>query len=298
MKTAIIGVFRGYDWPQIQLWANSLNESGFCGTPILIAVDDTHPNTLKILAERGITVFYGEKTHGRHIVVERFRILWRLLRNLIDAEQVIITDVKDVVFQCDPSRILTNYLEKSFSVLASSEGLNYQQEQWNAANFVASYGPTLYDAHKNHEILNAGVIAGRTDVIADLCLCIWLLSLNRPVAEPDQAAYRLLLATKPWRDQTVLANDERPWATHAGVQADPKMIESCRPHLACAEPEWDGQTVRSNGKLFPIVHQYDRVPQWRRAFEQKFANSEQKYFRHTIPINIEPRDSAQDPAFA
>ena len=45
-----------------------------------------------------------------------------------------------------------------------------------------------------------------------------------------------------------------------------------RPHLLEAEPSFvDGIVYTSKGKPFAIVHQYDRVPEWKKIVDEKYG---------------------------
>jgi hypothetical protein len=67
-------------------------------------------------------------------------------------------------------------------------------------------------------------------------------------------------------------NSEDGWAAQLGTTADPSKIEQFRPFLLEAEPKMvEGKVTTSTGKEFTIVHQYDRVPEWRKVIEAKYG---------------------------
>jgi hypothetical protein len=67
-------------------------------------------------------------------------------------------------------------------------------------------------------------------------------------------------------------NSEDGWAAQLGTTADPSKIEQFRPFLLEAEPKMnDDKVTTSTGKIFTIVHQYDRVPEWRKIIEENYA---------------------------
>ena len=59
---------------------------------------------------------------------------------------------------------------------------------------------------------NVGVLAGTAEYIKDLCLQIFLMSLNRPIPIFDQASYYALIHTQPWYNSTFFLSDIYAWA--------------------------------------------------------------------------------------
>jgi hypothetical protein len=95
--------------------------------------------------------------------------------------------------------------------------------------------------------------------------------VNRPIPIVDQAVFNVLIQTLPFRDVVQFARQRDGWACQAGTTVDPSKIESFRPHLLEEEPDFiDGYVYTSTGKKFCIVHQYDRVPEWRKIIEARY----------------------------
>ena len=81
-----------------------------------------------------------------------------------------------------------------------------------------------------------------------------------------------MISQEPYRSTSLYMNSEDGWAAQLGTTADPSKIEQFRPFLLEAEPKMvDGKVTTSEGKEFTIVHQYDRVPEWRKIIEAKYA---------------------------
>src|SRR4051812_26174313 len=114
MRDLIIGAYTNYDWNKIKYWANSIDRCGFTGDRAVI-VYNSEFDAVRNLANLGfkISAFTkNEVTNSFHypdrlvIVVQRFLHLWSFvntLPNLDEYRYVITTDVKDVVFQHNPS---------------------------------------------------------------------------------------------------------------------------------------------------------------------------------------------------
>ncbi len=288
MKDIVVGCITNYGWEQIKCWVNSLDQSGFDGLKVMICYN-TDYSVAEELSKRGYTIFAFSKNDEQqrleytkenfNIVVDRFLHISYFLGRLSNKEQyryVIATDVKDVVFQRNPSKwIEENIGDKQLNV--GCESLRYKDEPWGKQNMFLSYGPLLYEKMQDNLIFNAGTISGKFEAFVDLCMNVYLASLGAPQhvpggGGPDQAALNILLNLKPYKDITKFNMSEDGYAAQLGTTADPKRIEQDRPNLVEPEPTFvDGEVCTSKGIPFTIVHQYDRVPEWKKAIEEKYA---------------------------
>ena len=279
-KDLIISAYTNYNWDHIRYWANSIDRSGFNGDKAMI-VYNSDQTTVQRLIDLGFKVwaFGRDNATGNFVwprelvvVVERFYHLWHYLDQLPNDEYrfVIGTDAKDVVFQKNPSE----WLEKNigdYDIVASCESIKYINEPWGNDNLRGSY-PMVYEKLKENPIWNCGVQAGRLRAIKDLWLQIWLTCRAGGRPNPDQAAYNLLLNTKAWSSITKFTMSEDGWACQAGTTADPAKIESFRPHLLEKEPVWkDGVAMTSGLNPHVILHQWDRVPSWKKDIEERYG---------------------------
>jgi hypothetical protein len=257
MKDLILGCLVNYNSDQIKPWVNSINRSGFEGDKVILSFGIPQ-DTLQYLTDNGFEV-YEVTPSDRHIVVDRFYAMWNFLtQNPNKYRYVITTDVKDVVFQYNP----TDWLELNLKgrILVSSENIHYKNEVWGNNNLATSY-PYLYDLHKDNTIYNAGTIAGIADTMRDFFLHIFNLSLVGADRQPDQAALNILTHTEPFNLVTHFASQEEGWCCQLGTTLDPKVAETYKPYLLEPLPiVQNDQVVNSKGEPFCLVHQYDRVP--------------------------------------
>ena len=206
------------------------------------------------------------------IVVQRFYHLWNYLEQLPDNyyRYVISTDVKDVIFQNNPSKWLENNLGKK-DIVASCESLLYKDEEWGNDNLQGSY-PMVYNKLKEKPIWNCGVQAGRMQSLKELWLNIWLLCKAAGRYNPDQAAYNLLLNTKAWSNITKFAMSEDAFSAQLGTTMDPLKIKNFKPHLLESQPIWNnGKMTTSTGLEHTILHQWDRIPDLLNEIEKLYG---------------------------
>lgn len=282
-KDLIITAYTGYNWNVLKYWVNSLNLSGFTGDKVVIAYN-SDPITVNTLINHGCTVLSFQRdaqtgnyvwNFNKHIVVDRFFHFWSYLNSIKSTSNyryVITTDVKDVIFQSNPSKWIEQNIEDK-SLIASSESLIYKNEPWGNDNLLQSF-PFYYENLKNSTIWNCGVQAGKFDVIKDLWLQIYLMSLTSKLHNPDQAAYNILLDSAVYKSITKFVESEQGWACQAGTTVDPSKIINFRPHLLEPEPTWNGNRVlTSTGIEYSIVHQWDRIPKWKQAIINKYGKN-------------------------
>ena len=275
-RDAVIGVVFNYGWEEVSVWANSLRETGFSGDRVLIALDADPQFVAKLRAE-GFTV--AQPGNGERLrlnggfapfLVERFQLVANFLASA-DYRYVILTDVRDVVFQDNPSALLQEKLDGG-GLVASSEGVRIGDEWWASHMLERAFGGGAFAGVRDRVSRNAGIIAGSREHCRRLCLDIVRLCTQEHQTGADQAAYNLILNAEPWKHEVTTLRHDVPWACQAGTVADPRQLPQLRDALLEAEPVFDGTFVRTpGGEPYAIVHQYDRVPRWREVFEKRYG---------------------------
>jgi hypothetical protein len=278
MKDLIIGTSTNYDWDKLKYWVNSINQSGFEGDKVLILLN-CDKETVKKVSLAGFTIVGAMQDAEGNLVynspipvhVERFLHMHNFLKTR-DYRYIITTDVKDVVFQKNPVEYLEKVLNEDKDYVFASESMKYKDEPWGDQNLFETYGNYIYDNWKNNEIYNVGVLGGHGDAMRDLFISIFAAALSRPIKICDQSTFNFMISTAPFRKCSVYLKSEDAWAAQLGTTADPSKIEQFRPNLLEPSPKLVGNEVTtSTGIPFTIVHQYDRVPEWRKLLEEKYA---------------------------
>lgn len=250
-KDLIIGAYDRYGWDQIKFWVNSIDKCGFKGNKVMI-VFNSDGDTVKRLADKGFhVVAFNRDANGNFtysnpkipVHVDRFFHIWHTLSRLVPEDRpryVITTDVRDVVFQTDPSQYLSDNLNmfgSGKSIVAASELLEYQHEPWGDQNLRECFGPLFYDMYKDKEIFNVGTIGGTYHGVKDLALMIFQMSLNRPIPIVDQAVFNFLLQQEPYYSDTI--KDRGTWAATLGTTLDPNKRKAFEPFWLGKPPTYD-----------------------------------------------------------
>jgi hypothetical protein len=273
----IVGCATNYDWSKLKYWVNSINRSGFEGDKVLILMN-CDKDTVKKISDSGFSIIaFGQDSDGNlsynsnmMVHVERFFHIYQLLKDNL-YRYVITTDVKDVVFQQNPSVWLENNFTDSDDLIFSSESMKYKDEPWGNQNLLETFGPQIYEDFKKNTIFNVGVLAGRGYAMRDLMMNIFASCMHRPIKICDQSTFNFLISQHPYLKTSKYTKSEDGWACQLGTTADPSKIEQFRPFLLEPSPKMvDDKVVTSTGIEYTIVHQYDRVPEWKKVIEAKY----------------------------
>lgn len=275
MKDLVIGCVTNYTFDFIKPWVNSLDRCGFSGDKYVICYDVNEDLILE-LNSRGYRIIRS-RLNGSNIVLTRFIDIWSTFKFHVKDEYryIISTDVKDVVFQTNPS----DWLERNIGnkkINVACESIKYKDEPWGNNNFPLSFNQDIYNEYKNNLIVNAGTISGEFHSFLDLALNLYLICGKSPQyvpggGGPDQAALNLLLGLEPYKSIVNIAMSESGYAAQLGTTG-PQVQEHIKNSLVEPTPVLNNNLVcTSMGVPFSIVHQYDRVPEWKNLMERKYA---------------------------
>jgi hypothetical protein len=270
-KNLIIGGFTNYEINQLRPWVLSAKIHAGDNDDVVLVYGDTTNVTLDWLESQGVIIVPMSDVHltGGPIHVARFLSIYEYLhKHWQEYDYVITTDVKDVYFQTDPFKFLVDR-----KLIIASEGLKYKDESWGNENLYQAYGPYVYEKFKDNEIFNVGTFGGKSEYVKDMVFNIFTNASGRFIPICDQAVFNVLLNTQPFKD---VATKTIQWAAELGTIMDPSKIDGFRPNLLFAEPVWENGLLKDvNGHLFPIVHQYDRVPEIKKFVQTKFGQEDE-----------------------
>ena len=255
-KSLIIGCVTNYTSYNIHNWVESINKTGFTGDKIMI-VYDVNEELIQYVQNNGFKVF--KSTLKNHIVVERFNDIYDVV-NGENYKYIISTDVKDVIFQYDPTIWLEKILGNEKLVIVSSECLKYKDENWGKNNMYHSF-PDYAETMMEKEIYNAGTIAGEAKTFSNFVKKVYDLSLIGRPAQPDQAALNILThILSP--DIVRKTSQNEGWCAQLGTVMDERVLNEAGHLLTETKPVWNEKTKKLetiDGVEFALVHQYDRI---------------------------------------
>ena len=273
----ILSLSKGYRAPAIRTWLKSAcrHRDNYAVGLILF---DRDPEILELCARNQVTVFeaFDDPTDVIQIFYYRCKLIAGILRRLV-CDYVLLTDVKDVVFQADPFPRLIERMGDRNGLL-TSENITISKEPWNWRVMREVFGPETAERLKDCDVINGGVLFGRPAFLAELNSLIWDISHGLQ-GEPirDQAALDYLYYTYNLiRQQCVVATGEDTIVAHLGVAGPTPLWElwNFKDNLKCGHARLDPatcQVVNHRGEPYPIVHQYDRVAGWVDAIKNLYA---------------------------
>lgn len=280
MSNLLIGATDIYDWSKVKVWANSARDSGYDGDIVLLTYRITNPEEYVREAQKlGIDVlsidydpWVNEIQHnvrGRDTQSHQMRFfhMWQYLQEHNgDYEYVITTDVRDVYFQRNPFHFVENfYPELGDRLLASSEGIRYQDELWGLDNMRNGFGPIVTQYAMPWEIYNVGVMAGRAEQMKNMFFKIYNMTVGRYIPS-DQSAYNIFVNLTD-STQFVRLQHDYGWACQCGTTMDPDKQHYLGKLVGPPPQIVDGKACTSQGDQYVIVHQYDRVSELKTNIE-------------------------------
>jgi hypothetical protein len=258
----IFGCITKYSPDDIRPYVESIQQSGFSGDKVML-VYDIPQETISYLKSKGWDL-YGGNLH-QHIILQRFVDAYKLLESY-ENETIIWTDVKDVIFQKDP----TEWIEKNMKgeILAFSECVKFKDDSWAVVNAGTSF-PMEWEWLQNKTSYCAGTIVGKGYALKDLFIEIyrWSLTTANQGQLSDQAAYNVLINLNHFKENVQFVNQEEGFVTQLGtVFIKGNELPILEPTPIYKDTKFYNQT----GDEFVIVHQYDRNEQIKQQIYQKY----------------------------
>lgn len=277
----LIGAADRYFAADVRPWMASARASGFDGDIYLICYR-VDPSIYTVASEFQVELYPVNHTpYGLEIIHEqqgsptqshnmRMYHAWELLTRLDVAQYrfAIMTDVRDVIFQKNPSV----WLEKHSlygHVVAPSEGIMYDKEDWNRDNLIKGFGSMFYDLVGSSWLAcNVGTIAGDAALLRDLIGTIFHMTEGRYYPS-DQSSFNVLM-NGAFLEKRIVATHWDNWAAQLGTTNDPTKSylweRLCEPRPQIR----DGLVYNNDGLLYHLVHQWDRVPELKSIIPAKY----------------------------
>lgn len=277
-KDIILGAADLYDWDKVRVWARSIRDVGFLGDVILLVyrttntvIEECHKLNIGVIQidhdNFGNPINHNDRGRDTQAHQMRFFHIWQFLENCdTEYRNVIITDIRDVVFQKNPSDWPWPVPD---GIIAPSESILFENESWNLNNVTNAFGPYVSESLKEFNVYNVGTIGGPLAKMKGLCLTLYLMGVGHYIPN-DQAAFNVLLSHY-MLESVFRTSSDSFWAAQCGTTMD--ITKSYLwPYLTDFPPSFDGEKVRNfNGDAFVMVHQWERVAELKEFFEKKYG---------------------------
>ncbi|MDR3456737.1 MAG: hypothetical protein P4N60_04785 [Verrucomicrobiae bacterium] len=164
-----------------------------------------------------------------------------------DYDHVMLTDIRDVLFQMNPFSFA---LPDGLAVFSEDPSLTIGNSSHASVWIRHGYGQAVLDKLRDKPIFCAGTIFGTPAAIRDYCArALRLFQARKTRWTIDQATFNYILHLQPPPNVHRFDNDAGPVLTLGGV--DPARL---RFNAA-------GRLVNPAGSVYNTLHQYDRHPQ-------------------------------------
>lgn len=253
MKYTIVGCITKYGIDDIRPYVESIDKSGFNGEKLMLIYDVSN-DVIEYLTKKGWLIVQSELQE--HIILQRFRDMYAFLQSY-KTDVIIWTDVKDVIFQKDPTEWLNKWMRRD--ILAFSECMIMQNEPWTCINSGTTFPMEWEFGMKDQISYCAGTIVGKKNAIKDLFIEIyrWSKTTANPEQLSDQAAYNVLLHLEHFKNSVQFVTQEQGFVTQLGTVW---MKKNEIPLLEPTPIYKDDKFYNQKGEEFTIIHQYDRDP--------------------------------------
>lgn len=256
----ILGVFANHDLDWLEAYMVSSQRCGFRGRKILL-VWNVATDVRAKLAEYGFELIDVPPATGNFFAY-RDKLAYEFLRDHQEFRFVFWMDIRDLVFQTDPSV----WMEKNLGdheIVAGSECIRIKDETINDNWLKDIFDRETYLRIREHEVLNGGTFAGTASAMRDVFKRIHGIAQTTNIIA-EQAALNVVLREE-----------------FEGRYLVPRMSEAFA--IVCYgfgnKTDWTDQpaTLR-DGVLYPagsdtpfaIVHQYDRHREWKYPISDRY----------------------------
>ena len=274
-KNLILGMAVGMKLECLKPFFLSLEKTGYAGD-VCLCVADLEPAALEFLRARRVNLLPFQKAYLKHkwshlaTVCKRFmhrnqqrRFDEQMLLTYIHLhcarhvyfraylaecgggyDRVMLADTRDVLFQRDPFDFempagLNVFLEDASRTIGGC----YTNSAW----MRNGYGEGVLKELADKRVYNSGVIFGTPAILLDyLEQVLRLYAARRPRQTIDQTTENYILYKQPPKQWHVFENETGPVLTMANMNPD-------QFHFNAA-----GLMVNGTGRVFNILHQYDR----------------------------------------
>ena len=234
----------------------SLWHTGYRGEVCLL-VYDVDLETVRKYRELGVIVVDGRafiRPDRNRMNSRFFMILDFLSKHHSRYDRVMLSDIRDVIFQSDPFVSLG-----AADIIYATENQLIRSCPINGAWVMQGYGHGVYENIRDYYISCAGTTLGKTSAILRyLTLMVDEMSTCKILdTNIDQGIHNYLVHMRPVTN-SFLDKDSRAIATLHHVQDD---------RLAVTQ-----RGIELDGALVPVIHQWDR-----RALTRDYVRSEPKF---------------------
>lgn len=249
----ILGTAWNYQPKDILPFVKSYQKYASDARLILVVNPDLPPETMQFLNDYGIEVKIF--TAGHYIAdsigfTRYLKYLDVLCENMNACNGVLLTDVRDVVFQGNPFNSETR---KGLHVFYEDKEVLIGEQGFNRNNMILAYGQSTLNELHSHRVICSGTTIGDWDSISNYIVAL----INQRRLPTIQTHYNMNIHA-PGVDQALHQYIVYKRIVDSIIHENGDIVST----IALTKPEYLSQVsdclVSAYGKLSPILHQWDR----------------------------------------
>jgi hypothetical protein len=278
MANLLLSTSKGYKLDQLKNWmlsAEKVRDDFDIG--LVLLDDDQEIKDFCALKNIKIFAFYDAKPmEHNHFFFERCNIVSEIFMDMTDYDYVLLTDVRDVIFQENPFPKLLKTIGDKDGLL-TSENIIIRNEPWNSNVFLQLFKRPIYEKIADNDVINGGVMFGKPKFLGQLNKLIFSVThCLQGEAIRDQAGLQYLYHFYDLvKDKCVLATGKDMIVTHLAVAGPTEFYESWgfKNSLKCGQAVFDktdNLIKHPDGEIYSIAHQYTRIPEWKSIIDDLY----------------------------
>ncbi|SOB59959.1 conserved protein of unknown function [Pseudodesulfovibrio profundus] len=258
-NTLILGLAAGYHYGDVAPFLRSLERVQFAGTCVLF-VSETTRDTERMAAHGAVIIPMERPYDLAHVSYNAYRYYLYLeyLQQAGPFEHVMITDVRDVLFQRDPFAYAWG---RGLHCALEDEEMTIGSCPFNSRWVQEHMGEEALAAVSDNTISCSGTTVGDHESMVEYLERMTNRFLPFAGGECmggfDQGVHNVLIRTDLLPDVTLHENGN-PILTLGYYQGEPPLNEA-------------GEVLNDQGEVVHVVHQYDRKPELFRRVREQFA---------------------------
>jgi hypothetical protein len=274
----ILAVMKNVNWHDVDCFAISLERCGYQGKKVFFVENITEEARTKLTAMGFELIDFTTPAQALTCHFQTARYLPAaeyLQQHKNEFRYVMWTDVWDVVMQSDPFKWIQG-LKKAEMLLVAKEGWLIKNQDINDVWIKKLVSGDEYEQLRQQEVYCSGTIFGESEVMTNLISDIATLNLHDNMQGLDQGMFNVLVRRSPYKEIVRAPEPEEAFVCTCG----PFLAPSDPAVWTIKSPVFDRETglvYEPNGKLFSVVHQYNRHGgladpngDWRSILERRY----------------------------
>jgi hypothetical protein len=253
MSNIILGTAVGYRIGAIMPFVLSLIKSGYKGRVVLF-VEDLKSNLAEYLRKHSIEPCLYESSHIP-VTNQRYILYKRFIEQEDGIGQIMLTDVRDVIFQGNPFTLCNT---DNLYCFEEDKSMTLANCHYNSKWIRQAYGKNVLAQIGHNPIICSGVTIGNYNkVLQYLEILIKELAAVPPVWGIDQGVHNVLIRSEKVSHAVICPNECGSVYTMAYVKPGSVKVNK------------DGFIINESG-MPCVIHQYDRHPLLKAAVQKKY----------------------------